>query len=121
MAKKNEVVTEVTEEAVAVATEEAVAEKKAVGKMVTRTITTTKLEVMVVDITRGETATEVVEVAGKIEGDKALKVAKKKLETEAVKVVAIVGSDLIEKLYGIPEDDFIKYAVELNPETRKAL
>ena len=39
----------------------------------------------------------------------------KELETENVKVVNINTVETVEKLYGMPEVEFIKYAKELPP------
>lgn len=36
-------------------------------------------------------------------------------------IVGIMDHDVIKKLYGMPEDEFLKYAKELDPKTRKAL
>ena len=37
------------------------------------------------------------------------------------KFVTLVGTTTVTKLYGMSEADFLKYSIELDPETRKAL
>lgn len=37
------------------------------------------------------------------------------------KFVTLVRTETVTKLYGMSEADFLKYSVELDPETRKAL
>lgn len=90
--------------------------------MVTRTIITTKVTAMCVDITNGETSTATF-VLPRIYTDekKLLKVAKETFETETTKVVHIVDKEEIETLYGMTEQEFIANSKVLDPETRKAI
>lgn len=53
--------------------------------------------------------------------DQALKQLKKLYETDSFKVVAVKDIKVTEKLYGMTEVDFLKYAVELDTETRKPI
>lgn len=88
--------------------------------MVTRTIKTTKVSVMCLDIVSAEPTTEVVELAGTYKADsKLLEKIKSLIETDNLKVVTITSKDEIETLYGMSEDDFVKNSVKLDKETRK--
>ena len=85
--------------------------------MVTRTIVSTKAEVMVVNTETGETSKVSVtlprtykDVAGM------LKVAKPMLETDTVKAVTVTSFEVEEKLYGMTEVDFVKTAKVLTKE-----
>jgi hypothetical protein len=51
--------------------------------------------------------------------DKLLKALRAEYETDTNKLVHIVDKTEVEKMYGMSETDFMKYAQELNPETRK--
>lgn len=82
--------------------------------MVTRTVTSTKATVLVVDITTGLTFDKEVEVARTYkDSDKLLKVIKSSFETATEKIVAIKSSEEVETLYGISEQMFIEIAEKL--------
>lgn len=82
--------------------------------MVTRTVTSTKATVLVVDITTGTTFDKEVEVARTYkDSDKLLKVIKSSFETATEKVVAIKSSEEVGTLYGISEQAFIEIAEKL--------
>ena len=84
--------------------------------MVTRTVITTKVNVMCLDVELGEPCNKVVTVARTYKDDEALmKKVRPLLETETLKAVHIVDKEEIETLYGMPEQDFIKYAKVLPP------
>lgn len=86
--------------------------------MVTRTITTTKTNVMCLDIESGEPCNKQVVVPRTYKDDEALlKKVKPVLETETLKPVHIVGKEEIETLYGMTEQEFIKHAEVLPPRT----
>lgn len=88
--------------------------------MVTRTIISTEVNILCLDLTTQEPFNEKVIISGIIKDDKKLfKRVVDFVETETVKPVHIVDKVEIEKLYGMSEEDFIKNAIELNPETRK--
>lgn len=53
--------------------------------------------------------------------EQAMKQLKKIYETEDFKVVAVKEINVTEKLFGMSEIDFLKYAVELDTETRKPI
>ena len=92
------------------------------AKMVTRTITATKVEAQIVTISASEITTINVTVSGEFDDtDKLLKAVKKQTETADIKVLQVLTSEKVEKLYGMLETDFLAQAKELDPETRKAL
>lgn len=84
--------------------------------MVTRTIIATKANVMCLDVQTGEPCNKVVTVPRTYKDDEALmKKVRPLLETASLKAVHIVEKDEIETLYGMTEQDFIKYAKVLPP------
>lgn len=86
--------------------------------MVTRTITTTKAKVMMCDVEAGDVTVEEVTVPRTYKNDDALlKVIKSAYETEQLKPVSIVSSEVIETLYGMTEQEFIENAKVLPPRT----
>ena len=87
--------------------------------MVTRTITTTKVNVMCLDIETGEPCNKITVVPRTYKDDETLlKKVKEVLETETLKPVHVVGKEEIETLYGMTEQEFIEHA-EIQPP-RKA-
>ena len=92
------------------------------AKMVTRTITATKVEAQIVVISASEISNINVTVSGEYDNpEKLMKAVQKQTETADLKVLKIVSSEKVEKLYGMLETDFLAQAKELDPETRKAL
>ena len=90
-------------------------------RMVTRTINVTIVEAICMDITTVETSFRKLELTGETyDTSTALKALKKEYETDTFKVVAVNGLETIERMFGMKETDFIRLAVELDPETRKA-
>nr|UWF90126.1 MAG: Histone-like Protein p6 [Bacteriophage sp.] len=88
--------------------------------MVTRTIITTKVNVMCLDIETGEPCNKSVVVPRTYKDDeKLLKKVKEVLETETLKPVHIVDKEEIETLYGMTEQDFIEHA-EVQPARKVA-
>lgn len=86
--------------------------------MVTRTIITTKVNVMCLDVQAGEPCNKVVTVPRTYKDDEVLmKKVRPLLETNTLKAVHIVGKEEIETLYGMPEQDFIQYAKILPPRS----
>ena len=89
--------------------------------MVTRTITTTKVTVMCLNVVQGEPCTETVTVPRTYKDDNALlKVVKSIIETDELKAVHIVAKEEIETLYGMSENDFIEHATVLPKRGEKA-
>ena len=90
-------------------------------RMVTRTITETKVEVMVCNIETASVDTEVYTLCGEFTEDKdILKYLEKNYARENVKFVAVSGKQTTEQLYGIEETEFIKLARVLPPRTTEA-
>ena len=91
-------------------------------RAVTRTINVTKVTAICMDIEKMENKEEVLTITGDLPTDEQLlKKLRKQYETSVYKVVAIKSKDTVEKLFGMPEVEFLKYAKELDPETRKPL
>ena len=88
--------------------------------MVTRTITTTKANVMCVDIEAGEPFNMEVTVPRTYKDNEfLLKTVKPIVETERIKAVHIVDKTEIETLYGMTEQEFIMHATVLPERTAK--
>ena len=91
-------------------------------RQITRTINVTTATAVCMDITTMENETRELVITGDVpSADKVLKDLRKLYDTDTFKVVAIKEMTTVEKLYGLSEVDFLKYAVELDPETRKVL
>lgn len=89
--------------------------------MITRTITSTKVNVMCLDIEAGEPFNETVEVARTYKDDEALlKAVKPLIETDTIKAVHVVDKEVVETLYGMPEQVFIMNAKVMPPRKQKA-
>ena len=79
--------------------------------MVTRTLTTTRYEVLTLNVITCEVSKVEFTLIGKVlPTDKALKALKKDIESEDVKVVHIDNYVESTDLYGMSESNFIKYA-----------
>ena len=90
--------------------------------MVTRTITTTKCNVLCLDIETAEPFNQVVTLPRTYKDEKKLlKMVEEAVNNDKVKAVHIVGKEEVETLYGMTEQQFITNAVILDPETRKEL
>ena len=90
--------------------------------MVSRTITTTKVNVMCLDITLGEPCNRDVTLPREYKDDsKLLKDVEKLINTDTLKAVHIVSKETNETLYGMTEQEFINHATKLDPVTRKPL
>lgn len=88
--------------------------------MVTRTITTTKVNVMCLDIETGEPCNKITVVPRTYKNDETLlKKVKEVLETETLKPVHIVDKEEIETLYGMTEQNFIEHSEVLQPRAVK--
>ena len=90
--------------------------------MVTRTIITTKVNVLCLDVTKAEPFNKVVILPRTYKEEKALmKKVQEVVDTDEVKAVHVVDKEEVETLYGMDEQTFIEQAKILDPETRKAL
>lgn len=84
--------------------------------MVTRTIITTKANVMCLDVEQGEPFNKEVILPRTYKDENTmLKQVKKVVDTETVKAVHIVDSEVVETLYGMTEQEFIEHAEVLPP------
>lgn len=90
--------------------------------MVTRTMKTTVAEVMFVNIENGATHTESITLPTTFKDEaKMLKAVTQGITNPSIKAVTIVSSKVAEALYGMNENDFLKFAHRLDPETRKSI
>ena len=90
-------------------------------RMITRTIESVSVEYLAMRISTRETVQDFIEVTGVQDDKKLLEAVKKEVETADFKVVAIVNSEKVERLFGMREQDFFNIAIELDPETRKPI
>lgn len=90
--------------------------------MVTRTIVTTKVNVLCLDIQSAEPFNKVVTLPRTYKDEKKLlKKVEEVVNTNDVKAVHIVDKEEVETLYGMSEQDFITNATILDPATRKEI
>lgn len=90
--------------------------------MVTRTIITTKVNVLCLDIVTAEPFNKEVILPRTYKDEKKLfKKVEEVVNTDEVKVVHIVDKSEFETLYGMTEQNFIDNATILDPITRKPL
>lgn len=90
--------------------------------MVTRTITTTKANVLCMDTERAEALNKEVTLPRTYADEKKLlKAVHDAIDTDTLKAVAVVDSETVETLYGMTEQDFINGATILDPTTRKEI
>ena len=90
--------------------------------MVTRTITTTKVNVLCLDVESAEPFNKVVTLPRTYkDSKKLLKAIEELVNNDSVKAVHVVDKEEIETLYGMTEQDFITNARVLDPVTRKEI
>lgn len=88
--------------------------------MVTRTITTTKVNVLCLDIEQAQPCNKVVTIPRTYKDEEAiLKKVKPLLETTTLKVVHVVSTETQEELYGMTEQEFVELAHKLVDRTGK--
>lgn len=88
--------------------------------MVTRTILTTKVNVLCLDIQSAEPFNKEVNLPRTYKDEKKLlKKVEEVVNTDNVKAVRIVDKTEVKTLYGMTEQDFIDNATILDPATRK--
>lgn len=86
-------------------------------RMVTRTITSTKVKATVYNIEKDEIQTLEYEMSGELSADDALKaITKEHTEVRPLKVTEV---EVQEELYGMPEEKFLEMA-EIIPPRAKA-
>lgn len=89
--------------------------------MVTRTIVSTVVNVMCLDVQAGEPLNLSVKVPRTYKDDETLlKVVKPLVETETIKAVHIVDKSEVETLYGMTEQEFIEKAKVLPPRNAQS-
>lgn len=85
-------------------------------RMITRTITETTASVMYVNVATASVDYCDYKLAGEFTDNEAiLKYLKKHYEDDNIKIVNIVNVDTVDKLYGMPEAEFIALAKVLPP------
>lgn len=90
--------------------------------MVTRTIVTTKVNVLCLDIQSAESFNKAVTLPRTYKDEKKLfKKVEEVVNTDDVKAVHVVDKEEVETLYGMTEQDFVTNATILDPVTRKEL
>ena len=90
--------------------------------MVTRTIITTKVNAMCVNLESAEVFNKEVTLPRTYKDEKKLlKAVENVVNNDTEKAVQIVDSSEVETLYGMTEQDFIDSATVLDPKTRKEL
>ena len=83
---------------------------------VTRTIQTTHCTVLCMDIENREPCNKDVVLPRTYKDEKSLlKAVKKVIETDNLKAVQVVDTEVMETLYGMSEQDFIAHATILPP------
>lgn len=91
-------------------------------RMVTRTIESTKVTTLALDVTTSEPKNMTYNLSGVYDNEaKLLKAVQKAFDTDVLKNVHIVSHETIETIYGMDENTFLAQAVVLDPVTRKPL
>ncbi len=82
------------------------------AKMITRTFRTQEVTVMTMDVTTNATEPMSLTLPHVLpDNEKILKAAKKKLDTDTIKVVYVIGSEVKEQLRGVDEEKFLAISV----------
>lgn len=90
--------------------------------MVTRTIVTTRVNVLCLDIQSAEPFNKEVSLPRTYKDEKKLmKAVESVVNSDTVKAVHVVDQETVEKVYGMTEQNFIDNAIELDPTTRVAI
>lgn len=88
---------------------------------VTRTITSTIITALTVDLINGTTSVKEFTLPREYKDDKEIiKYCTKHIDNDEIKVVKILESKVVEKLYGMSEQEFISLAkpIEKTKETK---
>jgi predicted transcriptional regulator YheO len=87
--------------------------------MVTRTMQTTEVNVLCLNIQTAEPFNKDLVLAGTFKDNKAMmKAVSAQVDNDAQKAVVITTSKVVETLYGMTEDEFIKNAKVLPPREK---
>lgn len=90
------------------------------ARKVTRTISSTKVDVMCVNTETAVVENYEVTIAGVYPDEKKLmKAVTKEVETATLKPVSVVSTEVIETLYGMDEQKFMELAEVLPPRVKK--
>lgn len=90
--------------------------------MVTRTIVTTRVNVLCLDIQTAEPFNKEVSLPRTYKDEKKLmKAVESVVNSDTIKAVHVVDQETVEKVYGMTEQNFIDNAIELDPTTRVAI
>lgn len=90
-------------------------------RMVTRTVTGTRVNVLCLDTVKCEPFNKEVIITGTgLDDKKLLKEVKKVVDTDEITAVKIVDTESVETLYGMDEQKFIELAEVLPPRGTKA-
>ena len=90
-------------------------------KLVTRTMVSYKVTYMGLDVTTAEVKTGEAMLSSIFNTPELrLQAVKAEKESDTFKIAAITATEEIEKLYGMPESVFMKYATELPNRNNKA-
>ena len=89
--------------------------------MVTRTITTTKVNVLCLNIETSEPFNMVVTLPRTYDDKKLFKAVQSVVDNDTQKAVHIVDKEEVETLYGMSEQSFIEHASILDKDTRKEI
>lgn len=86
--------------------------------MVTRTLQSTTVTALCMDIASAEPCNRTLTIPRTYKSEKdIMKVVKPILETDAIRVVAIVDTAVNEALYGMTEQEFLEYAHLMPPRS----
>ena len=83
-------------------------------KMVTRTVTYFKAQVMCVDVIKAAIISKEMTIPELIPEKKRLDFLDKKLSNDGLKAVQITALEKVEELYGMTETDFLAHAHKLD-------
>lgn len=90
--------------------------------MVTRTVQTTLATVLCLNTETAEPFNQTVTLSGTFKDNKAvMKAVKALIENDTISVAKVVDIEIEEKLYGMPEQDFINAAKVLPPRGTKVV
>lgn len=88
---------------------------------ITRTITTTNVTILCLDVEAGEPMNRTFQLPGEYKKERDIIKAAEKIHDEPnVKLVHVVDTEVTSKLYGMPESLFLKYAEEVTRKTADA-
>ena len=91
-------------------------------RMITRTIKSTSALVKVYDLEKDEITSTWLDITGNISSDDELvKACENRLKGSDYKLLKVVDKIVTEKLYGMSENLFMLYAVELEPRTKEEI